>query len=94
MSRHFDPIERLSAIQSLGGIYVPLLEGQGLTLDRIQEDVDRLDLNLLPDSIDDVSALSRWESIYSITPGPSDSVPLRRSRILARLIATGGLSKP
>lgn len=94
MARHFDPIERLSAIQELGGIYPGLLEGQGLALDRVQEDVDEFDLNLVPDSIDNESVLSRWESIFGIVPISGDSVELRRSRILARLVATGGLSKP
>ena len=94
MSLHFDPIERLSAIQELGGIYPGLLEGQGLALDRIQEDVDSFDVNLVPDTIEDDSILSRWESIFGIVPVPGDSVELRRTRILARLVATGGLSKP
>ena len=93
MSKHFAPLERLSALESLGGIYPDLLEAQGLALDRVQTDVNLLDLNLVPDTIEDESILSRWESVFALTPNPGDSIAIRRSRILARIVATGGLSK-
>lgn len=70
-----------------------LLKVHGDALDRVQLDVDYLEANLLPDRATDETILSRWESLLGLPVPSGATTEERQQSIVAKLAATGGLSK-
>ena len=94
IKKHEEALDRLLAPYKLEGDFKEVLEVQGRALDGVQVDVDYLEGEIIPDKADDEETLSRWENLLGLPTPSGINNDARRAQILAKLVATGGLSKP
>jgi len=74
----------------LGEVETVLNSADAEALDRLQAKAEQLIDEVRPDLA--LDTLSDWERVYDLQPAASDSVSIRRKRVMAKL-AGGGLSR-
>lgn len=93
VKNHKEALDLMLKPYELDGDFESVTGVQGKTLDGVQTDVDYIETNLLPDKAFDEEILSRWESLLGLQVPSGNTTEERRTQILARLAAVGGLSR-
>jgi uncharacterized protein YmfQ (DUF2313 family) len=88
---HEDVLKALFPLE-LEGDFDTGLGIEGLHLDGAQASAGTLLDEMFPDTADEL--LADWERIVGVTPDDGDPIAARRDRVVAKLQARGGLSRP
>ena len=87
---HKTILQQLFPIQ-LAGVFEADIEIEGKHLDDALDKAALLIAEMYADTCSDT--IEDWERVCGVTPGESDTLQIRRNRVVAKLMATGRLDK-